>query len=165
MKIIRKYWMFIAFFSSSTAIITALIAQYFFELLPCKMCIYQRYPYYIIIFISLIFFYFRNIHSKIYLYFTELCFLFGIFFSIWHVGIERKIFSGFSSCSSEINSVNSLKDLKNQIINQDVVFCDEITWSFFGVSIATINSFFLFVLLIFNTILILTIINDKEKKI
>ena len=50
MNYIIKYWGLIDFsLFCVTAISIALIAEYIFNILPCKMCLYQRYPYYFII--------------------------------------------------------------------------------------------------------------------
>ena len=46
---IKKYWFYVVGLLSIIAIGTALIAEYFFNLEPCKMCLKQREPYYILI--------------------------------------------------------------------------------------------------------------------
>ena len=104
--------------------------------------------------------------SNIWLYiFTELAVLYGLFYSIWHVGIEQNLLTGPSSCSGKLEEGSSVSDLKEQILNQAVINCNEISWSMLGLSAATLNSLLLFLLLLFNTIFILKIYNDNEKKI
>ena len=53
MKKIKNNWTVIVFIISFLAISSAITAEFFFEILPCKMCLYQRYPYYFIIFVSI----------------------------------------------------------------------------------------------------------------
>ena len=163
MKIIRENWPFIVFLICCIAVCFALTAEYLFKIFPCKMCLYQRYPYYLIIIISIIFFFSKKFSFTIYCIFTEILFITGLFFSIWHVGIEQKILPGFSGCTNAIEKTNSLTNLKNQILKQNVISCDEITWSFMGISAATLNSLLLILLLLVNTKFLTQRFYDKEK--
>ena len=165
MNYIIRYWGVILFFLCVVAISSALIAEYFFHISPCQMCLNQRYPYYFIISIFVVF-YFINKTSNIWLYvLTELAVLYGLFYSVWHVGIEQNLLTGPSSCSGKLGEANSVSDLKDQILNQAVINCNEISWSILGLSAATLNSLLLFLLLLFNTIFIIKTYDDKEKKI
>ena len=74
-------------------------------------------------------------------------FIFGLFVSLWHVGIEQKILPALSSCEGKISSTQSITDLKNQILNQSVASCDEISWKILGISAASVNSLLLIALL------------------
>ena len=84
---------------------------------------------------------------------------------MWHVGIEQNLLTSPSSCSGKLGEANSVSDLKEQILNQAVINCNEISLSMLGLSAATLNSLLLFLLLLFNTIFIFKIYNDKEQKI
>ena len=165
MNYIIRYWGVILFFLCVVAISSALIAEYFFHILPCQMCLNQRYPYYFIISIFVVF-YFITKKPNIWLYIlTELSVLYGLFYSVWHVGIEQNLLTGPSSCSRKLEKANSVGDLKEQILNQSIINCNEITWSIFGLSAATLNSLLLFFLLLINTIFISKIYNKSGKKI
>jgi disulfide bond formation protein DsbB len=129
------------------------------------MCLNQRYSYYFIISIFIVF-YFINKTSSIWLYtFTELAILYGLFYSVWHVGIEQNLLTGPLSCFEKLEEGSSVSDLKEQILNQPIISCNEISWSLLGLSAATLNSFLLILLLLFNTIFISIIYKDDEKKI
>ena len=165
MNYIIRYWGVVVFFLCVVAISSALIAEYIFHILPCQMCLNQRYPYYFIISIFIVFYFIKKM-SNIWLYiFAELAVLYGLFYSIWHVGIEQNLLTGPSGCSGKLEEVNSVNDLKEQILNQAIINCNEISWSMLGISATIINSLLLFLLLLFNTIFISKIYNDKEKKI
>jgi disulfide bond formation protein DsbB len=158
-----RYWAITVFLLSVLAIANALIAEFIFHILPCEMCYKQRYPYYFIISIFIVF-YFINKTSNIWLYvLTELAVLYGLFYSVWHVGIEQNLLSGPSNCSGKLEEASSLSNLKEQILNQAVINCNEISWSILGLSAATLNSLLLFLLLLFNTIFIFKINADKER--
>jgi len=165
MNYIMRYWGIVLFILCVVAISSALIAEYFFHILPCKMCLNQRYPYYFIISIFIIF-YFINKKTNIWLYILiELAVLYGLFYSVWHIGIEQNLLTGPSSCAGRLEEANSVSDLKEQILNQTIINCNEIRWSMLGLSAATLNSILLSLLLLFNSIYIFKIYADKEKKI
>jgi len=163
MSYLIRYWAFIVFFLSMIAISSALIAEYIFNFLPCKMCLYQRYPYYFIIIIFIFFYLFKKT-SNLWLYILiELAIFFGLFYSIWHIGIEQKLLPGPSGCSGILNKTSSIESLKEQIFNQPVVNCYDINWSILGLSAATVNMLLLLLFFVFNTIIIAKVYNDKEK--
>ena len=162
MNLLIKKWPIVILALSILAVGSAFIAEYVFNILPCKLCLYQRMPYYFIIGFSLVFFLINNISLKLYYWLLEVCIVVGLFYAIWHVGIEKKILPGPSGCTNTFQQSESLNDLKNQILNQAIIVCDEITWTIIGFSAATINSLLLILLLIFNTIFLKEIYNDKE---
>ena len=165
MNYIIRYWAVIIFILSVFAISSALIAEYIFHILPCQMCLNQRYPYYFIISIFVVF-YFITKTPNIWLYIlTELAILYGLFYSVWHLGIEQNLLTGPSSCSGKLEKGSSVSSLKEQILNQAIINCDEVGWSMLGLSAATLNSFLLFLLLLINTIFISKIYKKKKKKI
>ena len=115
MNYIIRYWGVIIFSLCVVAISSALIAEYIFHILPCQMCLNQRYPYYFIISIFIVF-YFINKTLNIWLYvLTELAVLYGLFYSVWHVGIEQNLLTSPSSCSGKLREASSVSDLKEQI--------------------------------------------------
>ena len=154
MKFILKNWVALLFILSLIAIISALIAEYFFDLIPCKMCLKQRYPYYAIIIIILFSYFFRQIKNILLFILSEFAILYGLFYSIWHVGIEQKVLSGPASRSGTLSNTNSIQNLKEQISNQPIVNCTDISWTMLGLSAATINSILLLLILIINSIYI-----------
>ena len=163
MNYIIRYWGIIFFFLCVVAISSALIVEYVFHILPCQMCLNQRYPYYFIISIFIVFYFIFKTPS-IWLYvLSELAVLYGLFYSVWHVGIEQNLLTGSSKCSGKLREANSVSDLKEQILNQAVINCNEINWSVFGLSAATLNSLLLFFLLLFNTIFIFKIYGNKKR--
>jgi len=163
MTIIINNWKKIIFILSFFAIFFALTAEYIYNLSPCKMCLYQRYPYYFILLVFVVFYFFKKLSSLWLFIMVELAILYGLFYSVWHVGIEKKIFSGPEGCSAFLNKSNSIENLKDQILKQDVIDCSEVTWIIFGFSAATINSILLLLFLYFNSIFIIKKFYEKEK--
>jgi len=147
-------WLNILFILSIIAITSALVAEFFFDLAPCKMCLKQRYPYYAIIFLVILFYIFKQTKNIWLFIFSQIALLYGFFYAVWHVGIEQKILPEPTSCSGTLSQTNSIQNLKQQITNQAIVNCSEITWTVFGLSATTLNTLLLLFLLIFNTIFI-----------
>ena len=95
---LKKYWFYVIFLLSIIAISSAWIAEYYLNLEPCSMCLKQREPYYAIILIFLLFIIFRI--QKIIWFFlsVQIITIYGLFYSLWHVGIEQKIILAPSGC-------------------------------------------------------------------
>ena len=163
MKFILRNWMAIILILSSGAIISALIAEHFFNLSPCQMCLKQRYPYYAIILIIIFFVLLRQTKNILLFILNEFAILYGLFYAIWHVGIEQKLLPGLTSCSGTLSNTNSIQNLKEQIINQSITNCNDISWVILGLSAATINSILLLLILIFNSIYLLQYFYDSKK--
>ena len=161
---IKKHWFYIVFFISIIALGSAFIAEYFFNLKPCKMCLKQREPYYAIILGFVIFSIFK-LQKKIWFYVgIQFISIYGLFYSIWHVGIEKKIFPGPSGCSSELKISQDITNLKEQILSKEVINCEDVIWSIFGLSAATINSLLLFLIFIINVIYLTYGFGSKKKE-
>lgn len=154
MNRILNNWLSYIFILSIIAIGSAFIAEYFFNLVPCKMCLKQRHTYYAIILFVIIFCFFRRT-KNIWLYIlNEIAIIYGLFYAVWHVGIEQNILPGPESCSGILLKTDSIQNLKTQINNQEIINCSDISWSILGLSAATINSLLLIFILIFNSIYI-----------
>ena len=161
---LQKYWFYLVTLFSVVAIASALIAEYYFDLQPCAMCLKQREPYYIII-AGFILVMILKWQDKIWFYVgVQIVSIYGLFYSLWHVGIENKILAGPSSCSGGLNISTNTSSLKEQIISKAVINCEEVAWSIFGLSAATMNSLLLFLIFIINAIYIVNIYGFKKEK-
>ena len=159
---LQKYWCYLVTRFSVIALASALIAEYYFDLQPCAMCLKQREPYYIII-AGFILVMILKWQDKIWFYVgVQIVSIYGLFYSLWHVGIENKILAGPSSCSGGLNISTNTSSLKEQIISKAVINCEEVAWSIFGLSAATMNSLLLFLIFIINAIYIFNIYDSKK---
>ena len=154
-----KQWSVILFLISFTALASALIAEYLFNLTPCEMCLKQRHPYYALIVLLIIFYFFKKNNSFWLLFLIEACILYGLFYSVWHVGIEQGLLKGPASCSEMLMQTDSVEELKKQITNKPVVSCSEVIWAIGGISAATLNTILLVFICIFNTMFIIRYFN------
>ena len=160
---LQKYWFYLVTLFSIVALASAFIAEFYFNLAPCEMCLKQREPYYIII-VSFILIAILKWQDRMWFYLgVQLISIYGLFYSIWHVGIENKLLSGPAGCSDGLNITNNASDLKEQILSKPVINCEDVAWSIFGLSAATINSLLLFLIFILNTIYILNNYGAKKE--
>ena len=90
--------------------------------------------------------------------------IYGLFYSAWHVGVENNLLKGPSGCMAGLDISSNTSDLKEQILSKQVISCDEIIWSIFGMSAATINTFVLLFIFIFNAIYIIKYYGSKKEK-
>ena len=160
---LQKYWFYLVTIFSVVALVSAFVAQFYFDLDPCEMCLKQREPYYIII-VGFMLIAILKWQQRIWFYLgVQLISIYGLFYSIWHVGIENKLLSGPAGCSGELNITNNTSSLKDQILSKPVINCEDVAWSIFGLSAATINTLLLFLIFILNAIYILNNYGAKKE--
>jgi len=153
---IKKIYLII-FIISLLSLLIALYIEFFLDYKPCKLCIYQRIPYLIAIFLT-----FLGIsYSKklIWLYALLLIFFLSFLLSGYHVGIEQEIFQEFSGCTGNSLNITDKNELL-KLLNSEINSCKNVDFKIFGLSLATIN--FLLSFLIFVLIL-KVILNEKNK--
>ena len=161
---IIRNWTLLLFIISLISISSALIAEYFFNLQPCELCLKQRHPYYLILVCLVFIFIIKNLNKIVFYLLIQLSAVYGLFYSIWHVGVENKILKGPSGCSVMLKNSESASDLKAQILSKQVISCDEVIWSFFGISAASINTLVLLVIFILNAIYLFKNYGAKKEK-
>ena len=161
---LQKYWFYIVTLLSAIALASAFIAEFYFNLAPCKMCLKQREPYYIIV-LGFVFIAILGWQRRIWFYLgVQLISIYGLFYSVWHVGIENQLLPGPTGCTSGLDTTNNILSLKEQILAKPVINCEDIAWSIFGLSAATINSLLLFLIFILNAIYLWSNYGTKKEK-
>ena len=133
-------------------IVSAYIVEIFAKVPPCKLCIYQRIPYLIIIFLGFVSLIFKK--EMIFLYLSLLIFFVNFFISFFHSLVERKIISYNIGCSSTNETFDNIESLRMSLENTPIAKCDEITFSIYGLSLANINLIILIFFIFFNILFI-----------
>ena len=153
---VKKFYTII-FIISLLSLLIALYIEFFLGYKPCKLCIYQRIPYLVAIFLTFLgISYSKNL---IWLYALLLIFFSSFMLSGYHLGIEQEIFKEFSGCTG--NSLNITdKDELLKLLNSEVNSCKNVDFRIFGLSLATINFLLSFVIFILT---IKVIRNEKNK--
>ena len=152
---------------SFSMILFALISEYVFGFAPCSLCLIQRYPHILVAVTSVWLIFFRT--HNVFLYpVNTLVMALSIILASYHVGVEQSIFQGPQSCSSSnlsLVSEKSAEALLKEILNTSVIRCNEVTWSFMGLSMATWNlilSIALFIGWTVSTLYILRFFQSKS---
>ena len=118
---------------------TAYFIQYVLGHKPCNLCIIERIPYIAaIILISLIFI--LNRYQKIISSLILIFFIFGSVVSFYHFGIEQGFFSESLVCDLGNSQPLNKEELLNQLKKAEIISCKDVTFRFFGLSLATINT-------------------------
>ena len=142
----KNFYLFIIFYSLF-AIFFALYVEHILGYKPCKLCLYQRIPFIIAIFIGYIGYnYFKN--NKI-LILIIIIFSISVLVSGYHYGIEINIFEAFSGCSaSSLDVVDKTELLKS--LNNNFVSCKDANFKLFGISLAGINLLFSLLIVLYS---------------
>tara|TARA_Y100000590_G_scaffold383927_1_gene454952 strand:+ start:362 stop:841 length:480 start_codon:yes stop_codon:yes gene_type:complete len=153
---IKKFYIII-FITSLLSLLIALYIEFFLGYPPCKLCIYQRMPYLISIFVTFLGInYSKNL---IWLYALLITFFSSFLLSGYHFGIEKEIFSEFSGCTTNSLNITDKNELL-KLLNSEVNSCKNVDFKIFGLSLASIN-----LLLSFSIfILILKVLKNEKNK-
>ena len=155
--ILKKNIYLITFIISLLSIFGAIYIEYVLGVKPCVLCLYQRVPYLISIFICFLGYY--NNKNLILLYLLLLTFFTSIILSGYHLGIENDIFKEFSGCSNEnINLIDKEKLLNS--LNFSQLNCKDVSFKLFGLSLAAIN---LMVSVFISVLLLILLKNEKNR--
>ena len=146
----KKFYLFILFYSL-LAIFFALYVEHVLGYKQCKLCLYQRIPYIVSIFISFVGYnYFKN--DKI-LILIVVIFSISVLISGYHYGIENNIFEEFSGCTANTLEIIDKSELLKSL-NDNVSSCKDVNFKLFGISLAGIN-FLLSLLIVIYSLKIL----------
>ncbi|TNE41887.1 MAG: disulfide bond formation protein B, partial [Alphaproteobacteria bacterium] len=132
--------LWIALLAALGALGTVFIAQYVFDLYPCVLCLYQRWPYAVVIVIALLGLLLqRRMGPAPFLLLCALAFLATAGIGFYHVGVEQGWWQGSAECVGDTSKALTVEQLKAQIMSAPLVRCNEIAWSMFGISMAGYN--------------------------
>ena len=133
----------------SLTIITALIIQYWLGHEPCKLCFYERIPYFLSILLLIKILLFKK-NEKITLLILSLVFVSSSTLAFYHFGIEQGFFNESLVCKTEdLSKILSKEQLLEQL-KQNSVSCKDVSFRIQGLSLAAINTIFsLFLSVIF----------------
>ena len=154
----KKYFWLILIISV-LVLISAYVLEYFFNYPPCKLCLYQRIPYFVLIFLAISSF----LIDKFFILkcCCLICFFVSLLISGFHSLVERRLVDFDIGCTASNGEFKNIEDLRNFLEGVPITKCDEVAFSIFGFSLANLN-------LIISIILILlsiAMLKNYEKKI
>ena len=157
-KLKQDIYLSVILFLILAALIFAYIVEYKLGYQPCKLCIYQRIPYFLSIFLIIeILFYKKYVKSTLLI--LTLIFIFSFCLAFYHFGIEQGFFSEGLICESENLEKNLSKEQLLEQLKKNIVSCKDVSFKIFGLSLATINAI---VSLFLSSIMIKLYINYEK---
>ena len=126
---------------------SAFAIEYLLGHQPCRLCIYERIPYFLSILIIIRIFFTKK-YEKIFLLILSLIFLCSSALAFYHFGIEQCFFNESLACTvSDLTKTLSKEELLEQLKN-NTISCKDVNFRIFGMSLAAINTIFSIVLTI-----------------
>jgi disulfide bond formation protein DsbB len=123
--------------ASAAVLGAALLSQYWGGLMPCELCLYERWPWAAAIVIAFVA---TMVGSRPALPWVAgllaLVFAAGSALAFYHVGVEQHWFAGPSACTAPAGAADTVAALEAQLRHQQPVRCDQPAWTLFGVSLA-----------------------------
>lgn len=136
-----RAFLFAAILGPAAVLGAALFSQYVGGLNPCQMCIWQRWPHGAAIALALIALALAPRRAAtVALYLGALALIIGAGIGAFHAGVELGYWEGPTTCSGGDVSGLSPADLIAKLQAAPLVRCDEVAWSFLGVSMAGWNA-------------------------
>ena len=153
---IKNYYLIILF-TCLISLLSAIYIEYVLIIKPCTLCLYQRIPYIISIFVC--FFGYNYSKNLIWLLILIITFIISTLISGYHIGIENNVFKEFSGCTgNNLNITNKLDLLES--LNNSMPNCKTINFKIMGFSLATINFIISIVISFIST---MYFINEKNR--
>ena len=126
-------------------LIFAFVIEYKLGHQPCKLCFYERVPYFLSIFLILKILFIKG-YEKITLLILSIVFVFSSVLAFYHFGIEQGFFKESLVCTTE----SLLEDLSKkellQQLKQNSISCKNVSFRILGLSLAAINTIFSLIL-------------------
>ena len=136
---INKKILYILLIFFSVILITAFVIEYKLGHQPCKLCLYQRIPYFLSILLIAKIFLIKG-YDKITLLILCIVFIASSFLAFYHFGIEQGFFKESLACTSENLSEALSKDEIMEELKKNTIGCKNVTFEILGFSLAAINT-------------------------
>jgi disulfide bond formation protein DsbB len=114
-------------------------SQYYGGLFPCEMCWWQRWAHIAALAFALFSFAPMPDKGRSLVWLAAAAILTSGAIGVYHAGVEAKIFEGFTHCTSSATG-GSAEEMLESIMNAPMTPCDQVQWSFLGISMAGWNA-------------------------
>ena len=151
---INKKFLFVILTFIFLVLISAFIIEHKLGHQPCRLCIYERIPYFVSAFLIIKIIFIKG-YEKTTLLLLSLVFIISSTLAFYHFGIEQGFFKETLACTTENFSQTLSKEEIMEQLKQNTIGCKNVTFKIFGFSLAAINTIFsIFLSVIFIKILI-----------
>jgi disulfide bond formation protein DsbB len=114
-------------------------SEYLGGLVPCEMCWWQRWAHIAALGFALLSFMPTADRGRSFVWLAALAILASGVVGAYHAGVEAGVFEGFTQCTSNAGGA-SAEEMLAQILETPLVRCDQVQWSFLGISMAGWNA-------------------------
>jgi len=144
-KPINKKFLFSILVFTSLVLVSAFIIEHQLGHEPCKLCLYERIPYFLSILLIIKMLFIKK-YEKVTLLILFLVFISSAALAFYHFGIEQGFFSESLACTAgDLTKTYSKEQLLEQL-KQNTISCKDVSFRVFGLSLAEINTIFSLVL-------------------
>ena len=144
-KQINKKFLFSVLVFISLILISAFVIEYRLDHKPCKLCVYERIPYFLSILLIIKIFFIKS-YEKFTLLILSLVFIISSILAFYHFGIEQGFFKeSFACVTGSLSETLSKEELLEQL-KENTISCKDVSFKIFGFSLAAINTIFSIVL-------------------
>ena len=135
---------FILFFVS-LVLISTFVIEYGFGHQPCKLCLYERIPYFLSILLIIKIFFIKK-YERVTLLVLSLIFIGSATLAFYHFGIEQGFVSESFVCETRNLSETLSKEQLLEQLKQNNISCKDVSFRILGMSLAAINTIFSLIL-------------------
>jgi len=144
-KQINKKFLFSILVFTSLVLVSAFIIEHQLDHKPCKLCLYERIPYFLSMLLIIKMFFIKK-YERVTLLILFLLFMSSTVLAFYHFGIEQGFFSESLACTSgNLSEMLSKEELLEQL-KQNSISCKDVSFRILGLSLAAINTIFSLVL-------------------
>ena len=122
-------------------LISAYTIEYWLGHNPCKLCVYERIPYFLSSFLIVKILFIKG-YEKLTLLILSLIFIISTILAFYHFGIEQGFFKESLVCTTETLAETSTKEELLEQLKQNTKSCKDVSFRIFGLSLAAINMIF-----------------------
>ena len=138
---VNKKFIFSVLVFSSLVLVSAFIIEHQLGHEPCKLCLYERIPYFLSILLIIKMLFIKK-YERVTLLILFLVFISSTALAFYHFGIEQGFFSESVACTAG-DSLNTLtKEQLLKELKQNNISCADVSFRILGFSLAAINTIF-----------------------
>ena len=132
-------------FFVSLVLISAFVIEYGFDHQPCKLCLYERIPYFLSILLIIKILFIKK-YERVTLLALSLIFIGSATLAFYHFGIEQGFVSESFVCETRNLSETLSKEQLLEQLKQNNISCKDVSFRILGMSLAAINTIFSLIL-------------------
>lgn len=140
MMTLRRAAAWLALLLPAALLTGALGSQYIGGLVPCEMCLWQRWPHWAALPLAALGIAFvTRSFGRVCTLLAALAILISGLIGGFHAGVEYGWWEGLTACTTSMDPNASAEDVLTNIMEAPLVRCDQAQWEMFGISLAGYN--------------------------